>query len=367
MFSSEHLYSIALRRCSIVGDINFHRLVKIFGSAEKVWNFPKKEFKDFGVKGRIIQDIGNEQHLEFAENELKFCEKNHIQIFLRHQNQLPGLLSECVDAPAILYAKGSFPTNTQPVSMVGTRNITAYGKHFIADFLQSIKGKNCATISGLAYGVDAEVHQQSIEGQIPTVAVLAHGLHMLYPSKHKKLSEKIIENGGALISEFDSSRKPNRENFIQRNRIIAGISPSTIVVETAFGGGSVSTVGFANGYNRDVYALPGKITEKYSQGCNHLIYQNKATVISTIRNLVEDLGLVKHQSPMVELFPVEPVVALTEFQQKIFFEIQKNPGIFLDNISENLDIPGFKILPEILNLELLGKVKSNSGRQFYLS
>lgn len=153
--------------------------------------------------------------------------------------------------------------------------MTSYGQQFIGDFLEAASSSKCISVSGLALGVDKEVHEQSIHYKIPTVAVLAHGFHMLYPSKNKKLSEKILEEGGALFTEFNSSRKPDRENFIQRNRIIAGMSPSTIVVETGFGGGSVSTAAFANDYNREVFALPGKITDPYSQGCNQLIFRIK--------------------------------------------------------------------------------------------
>ena len=146
----------------------------------------------------------------------------------------------------------------------------------------------------MALGADTEVHQISLANNIPTVGVLAHGFHTLYPSKNKNLSEKILEENGVLFTEFNSTQKPDRENFIQRNRVVAGLSPATIVVETAFGGGSMSTATFAVNYNREVYALPGKISDKYSQGCNQLIFQNKASVISTIPQLIEQLGFTKN-------------------------------------------------------------------------
>lgn len=365
MFSQEHLYSIALRRCKSVGDINFSKLVKILGSAENVWNFPKSEFINLGIGSKIIHDIGNSEHLHFAENELKFCNKNSVQIKLRHLNELPGLLSECNDAPAILYAKGTYSSLLKPVSIVGTRNVTSYGKQFIQDFLSACPNKKIQTISGLAYGVDAEVHQQSIEKKIPTVAVLAHGFHTLYPSKHRKLSEKIIEENGVLFTEFNSSQKPDRENFIQRNRIIAGISPSTLIIETAFGGGSISTATFANSYNRDVFALPGRVSDKYSQGCNQLIFQNKAAIISTIKNLVNELGFCENTTSMEELFTSsETELQLTEIQTTIYKALIENKLLSLDDISEKTEIPTYKILPELLHLELLGKVKTFSGQQF---
>ncbi|MEI7486972.1 MAG: DNA-processing protein DprA [Chryseobacterium sp.] len=366
MYSEEQLYSIALRECNLIGDINFIKLVRTFGSAKEAWEKAKKEYsKVDGIGKKIVSDIGNPIYLEFAENELQFCENNNIQIRLRHFNELPHLLNECDDAPAILYQKGNFDDSLETLSIVGTRNMSLYGKQFIQDFFEETRVNNYISVSGLALGADKEVHEQSIENQIPTVAVLAHGFHLLYPAKNKKLSEKIIENNGALFTEFNSSRKPDRENFIQRNRIVAGLSPATIVVETAFGGGSISTATFANNYNREVFALPGKITDKYSQGCNHLIFQHKATAISTIKNLIDLLDFNKPQEKMEELFQhIEESIQLTENQRLIYNSITENPQITLDDLVQKISLPSHKILPVILELELLGRVKSYSGRQF---
>ncbi|CAD7805184.1 DNA processing protein DprA [Chryseobacterium aquaeductus] len=366
MYSEEHLYSIALRECNFIGDINFFKLVRSFGSAKKVWETHKKELsKTDGIGTKTVSDIGNSQHLKFAEKEILFCEKNSIKINLRHQNELPFLLKECDDAPAILYQKGNFEKNLKTISVVGTRNMTSYGKKFIEDFFEESKSHPYISVSGLALGVDKEVHEQSLKHQIPTIGVLAHGFHTLYPSKNKKLSDKILEENGGLLSEFNSSRKPDRENFIQRNRIVAGISPSTIVVETAFGGGSISTATFANTYNRDVFALPGKITDKYSQGCNHLIFQNKATAISTIKDLLDLAGFNNPKEKTEELFPHSyATIQLSENQELIYKKIADNPHICLDDLAEQISIASHRLLPVILELELLGKVKSFSGRQF---
>jgi len=366
MYSEEHLYSIALRECNFIGDINFYKLVRSFGSAKNVWNIAKKDLsKTDGIGIKTVSDIGNQEHMKFAEKELLFCEKNSIQINLRHQNELPYLLNECDDAPAILYQKGNVDKNLNTISLVGTRNITSYGKKFIEDFFEEAKSHQFISVSGLALGVDKEIHEHSLKHQIPTVGVLAHGFHILYPSKNKKLSEKIIEESGCLLTEFNSSRKPDRENFIQRNRIVAGISLATIVVETAFGGGSISTATFANTYNRDVFALPGKITDKYSQGCNHLIFQNKAMAISSIKDLLDLIGLNAPKEKIEELFPYsKATIQLSETQELIYRNIAKNPHISLDDLAEKIAVPAHKILPVILELELLGRVKSFSGRQF---
>lgn len=360
------LYSIALRNCPLIGDIVFRKLVGEVGSAKDVWDLSKSGLHNiFGIGKKISLEIGKPDHLKFAEEELKFCEKNSIKINLRHQNDLPKLLHECEDAPAILYQKGNYDSSSKSLSLVGTRNITSYGKNFIHDFLAEIKNKNILTVSGLALGVDTEVHQVSIQHQIPTIAVLAHGFHTLYPSKNKKLAEKILEEKGALFSEFNSSQKPDRENFIQRNRLIAGLSPATIVVETAFGGGSISTATFALNYNREVFALPGKITDKYSQGCNQLIFQNKAGAISTISSLAEQLGFLKDEEKIGELFSYAEIkLQLSEQQNSILNAIDKNNPISLDELSEKIEIPAYKILPDLLHLEISGYIKALSGRQY---
>ena len=366
MFSEETLYAIALRHCPLIGDLIFRKLVNEAGSAKEVWELTKTGLENiYGIGRKISQEIGNPEHLKFAENELKFCEDNSIKINLRHRGDLPQLLDECEDAPAILYQKGNYNPSLKPISLVGTRNITSYGRHFVHDFLEHNKTKNIVTISGLALGVDTEVHESSLKNNIPTIAVLAHGFHTLYPSKNKKLSEKILEENGVLFTEFNSSQKPDRENFIQRNRIIAGLSPATIVVETAFGGGSISTATFANNYNREVYALPGRISDKYSQGCNHLIFQNKAAAISTINSLSEQLGFQSDNLKIGELFPTSEIkFLLPENQLAIRNILDKNTPISLDEISEKLEIPSYKILPDLLQMEISGYIKALSGRQY---
>ncbi|MGA9212708.1 DNA-processing protein DprA [Kaistella sp.] len=366
MHSEETLYAIALRHCPLIGDVIFRKLVLEVGSAKEVWELSKSGLQNiFGIGRKIAIEIGNPEHLKFAEKEILFCDKNNIKINLRHLGDLPTILNECEDAPAVLYQKGHFDHSKKAVSIVGTRNISNYGKQFIEDFLNAIKTENTITISGLALGVDAEVHAVSIQNSIMTAAVLAHGFHTLYPSKNRKLSEKILEENGVLFTEFNSSQKPDRENFIQRNRVIAGLSPATIVVETAFGGGSISTATFANNYNREVYALPGRIDEKYSQGCNQLIYQNKAAIISTIPSLIEQLGFQNDPETIAELFPTSEIkVLLPEQQQNILTTLSKKIPLSLDDISQKLEIPTYKILPDLLQLEILGYLKALSGRQY---
>lgn len=362
--NDEILYSIALRHCNNIGDGNFKKILDHFGSAELAWTAHKNEFKKIsGIGPKTISEIGNIEHLRFAEKEIIFCDKNLIQVLVRNQANYPKHLNHCDDAPAILYIKGNYDDSRQSVSIVGTRNMTSYGKHFIDELISYLKSKNITTISGLAYGVDAYAHELSIQNDIPTTAVLAHGLHMLYPAKHKNLAEKIIENNGAILSEFNSTGQPDREHFIQRNRVIAGLSKTTIVIESAFGGGSMSTVTFANDYNREVFALPGKVTDKYSQGCNLLIAQNKAECIVSAKDLVEKIITEPYQQ--LDLFKKNrerpPISGITKIVLDI---INDKITIHLDDIIALTNLPSHQLLPILLDLELKEYIKSSAGRQY---
>lgn len=358
----EIIYSIALRRCPLIGDVNFMKLVSAVGSAREVWQVSKSLMKEIeGIGSQIIKEIGNEKYLKFAEEEWDFCEKNQIKVRLRHLGELPKLLSECADAPAVLYQKGDFDENRRMLSIVGTRKMTAYGKRFVEELTEKLQGKNITIVSGLALGTDGMAHQEALKNRLPTLGVLAHGLYKVYPSVHAKMAKEMLENGGALLSEFNSRQDADREHFLQRNRVVAGLSEMTIVVESAYGGGSMSTATYANQYNREVFALSGRMTDKYSQGCNLLIAQNKAKIISSYQDILDELG--ENQLPQPTLFAPKDV-DLNDELKPIYKIIEQNAPISLDEISEKLDIPTFKLLPMLLDLELLGYIKALSGRQY---
>lgn len=362
--NDETLYSIALRCCYNIGDNNFKKIIDHFGNAESAWKSSKKDHqKILGIGPKTSSDIGNPEHLILAEKEIEFCLKHKISIQLRHTDTYPKHLSQCDDAPAILYQKGNYDPNLVGISLFGTRNMTNYGKSFIEELLSTLKSKNVITISGLAYGVDACVHEKSLENNIPTIAILAHGLHMLYPAKHRKLAEQIIENNGAIISEFNTSQQPNREQFIQRNRVIAGFSRTSIIVESAFGGGSISTATFANDYNRDVFALPGKISDKYSQGCNLLIAQNKAECIVNVKDLLDKILVEPYQQ--LSLFKENHARPSISGDHEIVFNIIKSKTLInLDDIIDLTDKASHQLLPILLDLELGSYIKTFAGRQY---
>lgn len=367
MNTEEILYAIALRQCPNIGDVNFKILVDAVGSAKEVWQLSKNQLKSIsGIGNAIVKHIGEEQYLNFAEQELKFCKAHNIKILLRHIGQLPQLLNHCYDAPALLYQKGNFDENTINISIIGTRNATNYGKEFLQNFISQLKDKNVQIISGLALGTDGNAHQEALKHNIKTSAVLAHGLHTLYPAQHKPLAQQILAQGGALFSEFNSKDKPDREHFLQRNRIIAGFSDATIVVESAYAGGSMSTATFANQYNREVYALPGNIHQKYSQGCNKIIFQNKAKIICDIASLLEDLNLNHSKSKTPELFP-KTLPPLAPLQQRIYSTIETHPEVSLDELATQLQEHPFSLLPVLLELEIMGIIRTNSGRLYSIT
>lgn len=363
MTSDEILYAIALRNCPLIGDITFRKLVKITGSAKEVWECSKS--KDFDFPNAYTRGIGDSKHLELAEKEIKYCEDHGITILYSEDKQLPGLLCECDDAPVLLYQKGAFHDTYAQLSMVGTRSLTGYGRDFLNELLRELQGRNIQTISGLALGADTAVHEESLNNSIPTVAVLAHGLDKLYPSKNKNLLERILQQNGGVLSEFPTFAPFVRENFLRRNRIIAGISPATIVIETAFGGGSMSTANFANQYNREVLALPGNIANKYSQGCNLLIAQNKARIIVDIKSTIEYLGFENTGGKQLNLFEKAKDYSLLDEEQNEVMQLIANlPGITLDDLAEKCEKPSYKILPLLLELELQGFIQSSSARQY---
>jgi len=368
MYTEETFYSIALRHCPLIGDFYFKKIVSITGSAKEAWILSKNELKkQYGIGSKISEEIGKDSHLFFAENELKLCKENNINIHLSHVGESVGLLSQCDDAPAILYTKGNLDYKKNNISIVGTRKISKYGSTFISEFLQALKCADLQTISGLAIGADSYVHEESIKNNIPTVAVLAHGFNTLYPAKNKSLADKILETGGCLMTEFSYYKPPIRESFVHRNRIIAGISPSTIIVETAYSGGSISTANFANVYNREVLALPGDIYSKYSQGCNLLISQNKARIIVSVQDAVNYLDLVKEPVKQLSLFDKKEIPQnLSPEQQQVLSTITETKDIGIDEISEKLNLPTYKILPIVLDLEILGLIKTSSMRKYNL-
>jgi DNA processing protein len=367
MNQNELLYTLALMRTDGIGDVSAKKLLAHFGSAENVFQAQKKDLdKVFRISKNAIEEIQNKSTFKIAENEIAFIEKNNLKVYFYKNDDYPEKLKHCVDAPVLLFGSGTINlTNKKIISIVGTRNITAYGSSFCKKFVEDLAVLNPVIVSGFALGTDICAHLSALENNLQTVGVLAHGLNQIYPKSHKKYVREVEENGG-FLTEFWSDSYPDKENFVRRNRIVAGISDATIVIESAAKGGSLITANLANDYNREVFAVPGKTTDLYSQGCNNLIKTQRANLLTSVADLVYmlnwDLKAPKQKNIQKQLF-----VSLTDEQQKIYDYLLQNHKEQLDIIALECNIPIYKTASVLLDMELKGVIRPLPGKQFELA
>ena len=361
------LYHIAITSIPNVGDITAKKLIAYCGSSEQVFKEKKSVLEKIPGIGAInAQKIltHKSEALAIAEEELVFIESNKITPLFFLNDNYPQRLRHCEDGPVLLYSKGVVDYNNQKVvSIVGTRKATEYGKDFCNKIVADLSPHKPLIVSGLAYGVDVCSHKAAIKNGLPTVGVLAHGLDRLYPAQHKNVANRMIENG-ALLSDYKSRTNPDRENFPKRNRIVAGISDLTIVIESSKKGGSLITAHIANDYNRDVFALPGRLGDSQSEGCNNLIKTNKAALIQSIKDIEYIMGWETKKAPKVtqhQLF-----VELTTEQKKIADIISKQGKIGVDELSIQAKLPMSKLTTELLDMEFSGVVKTLPGKVYSL-
>ena len=274
--TDQKLYEIALTLVPGIGYVNGKKLVAYCGGAEAVFCEKKEALMQIsGMTENIMQSIESKEVMLRAEQEMKFIEKNGIKPLFYLDQEYPKRLQHCHDSPLMLYYKGNADLNAEKVvGVVGTRNITDYGHYMTEKIVEDLSANNVLIVSGLAYGVDAASHMAALKYDLATVGVMGNGLHTVYPAENKNLAAKMLEKGGVL-TEFMSGEKPDRVNFPQRNRIVAGMVDCLVVVESALKGGAMITAELANSYDREVFAVPGKVGDLYSEGCNHLIRTNK--------------------------------------------------------------------------------------------
>ncbi len=366
MKKEELFYYLALQSVDGIGPVNARKLIQHCGSVEGIFKESCKNLeliKGIGVK--LKNRINHKETFLSASRELQYLEKHQIEAVTIADKSYPSGLKNCYDAPLLVFRKGNFDFKQKKViSIVGTRKMTVYGRRFLAEFIESIKTYRPIIVSGLAYGIDACAHQESIRNKICTVGVLAHGFDRIYPRAHHCLAEKMMENGG-LLTEFWSGSAPEKANFVKRNRIIAGVSEATIVVESADRGGSLITAELAASYDRDVFALPGRTNDAQSRGCNMLIKSNKAAMIETVKDLEYVLGWspaeAEKKAVQKELFiDLDP-------KEKLVCEHLKNKEmILLDQLSVNIGLSVSSTLTLLLQLELKGLVKSLPGKKYQL-
>jgi DNA processing protein len=349
------LHQLALTFTRHIGDHLAKVLVSYCGSAEAVFESPPKKLAQIpGIGSKAIEALKSSREVfDRAEAELKFIEKNDITVLFYTDPAYPKRLKLCPDAPALLYYKGTANLNhPRIINIVGTRNATEYGKQLCRDLVEDLKAYDVLIISGLAYGIDICAHKESLRMDIPTVGVFAHGLDRIYPAQNRPTADKMLQNGGWL-TDFPSGTIPDRENFPKRNRIVAGIADATIVVEASIRGGALITAEIANSYNRDVFAFPGRITDEYSTGCNFLIRNNKAALLTSGADLAYILGWEKPDGTTKQKPQLTLPIDLSTNERLIFETIQQNSGqLGIDDLAFKTSLPLSQLAMNLLNLEM---------------
>jgi DNA processing protein len=348
-----------------VGHVTAKKLIAYTGSAEAVFFEKKKNLEKIpGVGAYLAKAIAQQNILGLAEAELNTINKHNIEVLFYLDKAYPQRLNHCEDAPILLYKSGNCELNHQKVlSFVGTRDATPYGREMCEKLISGLKerGHHVLVVSGLAYGIDVCAHKAALKEGFETVGVLGHGLGFLYPSLHRQVASKMMEQG-SLLSEFVYSQKPEPSFFVKRNRIVAGMADATIVVESGVKGGALITADIANSYNRDVFAVPGNAGNPSSAGCNKLIKANKASLIESVEDIEYLLGwdvTSKKRPVQRELF-----VELSEEENIVYDILKAHKELVFDQIFLLSKMPVSKVSTLLLNLEFSGLVKSLPGKVY---
>ena len=364
MTQSELYHTLALMQVEGVGDVIAKKLIQHCGNAIEVFASKKSQLQKIdGIGSVVIKNLQDKSVFKKAEAELQFIAQENISTTYFQEENYPERLKNCYDSPVLLFQAGNIDLqNRRIISIVGTRQITTYGMEFTKKLIEEISPLNPIIVSGFAYGVDIYAHQMAMDCGLQTIGVLAHGLNQIYPKVHKKYMAKMEQNGG-FLTEFWSTSNPDKENFIKRNRIVAGISEATIVIESAERGGSLVTANIANDYNRDVFAVPGRTTDKYSQGCNNLIKTQRANLLTSAADLVYILNW-ELQRESQKAVQKQLFVTLTDEEQIIYDYLQKTGKEMMDIIALECDFPIYRISSILLNMELKGVVRPLPGKMF---
>lgn len=357
------LYQIALTLINDIGPVQAKLLLEHFGNAEAIFKARKKDLGFVeGIGDLRAAQIKSFDNFKEAEEEIRFIEKHHIQPLFIGDKSYPQKLLNCYDAPTMLYYRGTANLNADKIiSIIGTRSNTDYGKQVTEQLIEELSEHHITVISGLAFGIDAIAHKASVKQGLPTVGVLAHGLDSIYPGQHKSLAKEMLLHGG-LLTEFRKGIKADKHNFPKRNRVVAGMAEATIVIETAARGGSMITAELAYNYNKDVFAVPGKITDGKSSGCLKLIQQNKAVLLTNTTQLLQEMGWLqkpintrKQRTLFIDLSPEEKIIANILHEKEM---------VHIDEIYLKSHLSSSTVAAAILNLELQNVVLSLPGKMY---
>lgn len=367
---NELFYGIALSLLKGIGDVNAKNLISYAGSAEKLFNLSQSKLqKLYGVGPKLAESFKDTYEVfKRTETELKFIERHKIETLFYYDKRYPKRLLNCIDSPLFIFCKGSFNFNKERfVNIVGTRHCTEYGKEITEKLITDLAVHNVHLVSGLAYGIDICAHKAALKHDIQNIAVLAHGLDRIYPNQHKIIAEKLQQNG-AIVSDFLSKTNPDRQNFPSRNRIVAGMTDATIVIESAVSGGALITADIANSYNRDVFAFPGKVNDEYSQGCLQLIRNHKANLATCANDIIEfmnwDLDATIKKSDIIQ---PELFLDLNERERLLYDFIKTNEKATIDEINFQIELPQSTISSLLLQLEMKGIIISLPGKTYKIA
>ena len=356
-------YQIALTMVKGVGPLTARKLVSALGDVPSIFKTPLRQLEAIpGVGHTLALQIKEDGLIARAERELQFLDKVGGRLLFFSDADFPQRLKECEDHPILLYAKGKMNLNEQRVlGVVGTRKMTAYGRTQVEDILSDLRSKfpDLLVVSGLAYGVDGCAHRKSVELGLQTVGVVGHGLDMIYPAEHRGLAERMMQKGGVL-TEYHSHCLVNRKNFVSRNRIIAGVSDVILVVESGEKGGALLTAEFANSYNREVCAIPGRVNDVYSEGCNQLIKTNKAAMVECAQDIIDLMNWERNKE---EKDPIQLslFMDLSERERLVVQALEIEGKMQLNALSRKLQMPVGELSSILFEMEMKDLVVSEPG------
>jgi DNA processing protein len=363
---SEIIYQLALPLVENIGDVNCRTLLQHFGSASEIFKAHLHELEKIEGMGTVrAKSIKSFRDFKYIEKEIAFLEKYKIRKLFFTDEDYPKRLTHCYDAPTLLFYKGEANLNAiRMVGIVGTRNATDYGREETEKLVQVLAEYDVSIVSGLALGIDAIAHKEALKNETPTIGVVGHGLDSIYPVTHSGLAKEMIKNGGGLLTEFFSGTQPEKHNFPLRNRIVAGLCDAVIVVETHVKGGSMITAKFADAYNRDVFAIPGRNIDNKSGGCNYLIRSQKAHMLTAADDFLQVMGWKENKKKIrkqKELF-----TELSEEERVVTSLLAENGTMSIDQIVWAANLSSSMVAASILNLELQGLIQSLPGKQYRL-
>lgn len=367
-YSKELIFLLALQNVKGLGDLTARKLIAACGSAEAVFKTSPSSLRCIeGVRPFIIQKLLDPQHLRAAESQLVAIQNSGLRVVTYIDVDFPDRLKHCPDGPLLLFVKGKADLRARRmISVVGTRRLTREGREFCEQFIEALAPMEPTIVSGYAYGADICAHRAALDQGLQTIACMAHGLDTTYPSAHSRYNEQVMAYGG-FITDFWLGVMPERDHFLRRNRIIAGISEAVVVIESAEKGGSLVTADIANSYDREVFAVPGRPSDIYSRGCNMLIKAQKAHLLESAADLAFMLGWDPEERKVTPPLQKQLFPELDPVEETVFTALSSGGKMVLDQLAFTCEIPVYKLSSTLLSMEMKGVVRPLPGKFYELT